>query len=108
MPPLPFLGSPRTAGAGSQSRLALRLRLALRPRDVLRLALLLERFRAADDVEQLLGDLLLARLVVLDREDLDHFLGVLRRGFYRGHARAVFAGERLHERAEDLDADVPR
>src|SRR2546422_5146603 len=32
-------GSPRTAGARSQSRLALRLRLALRPRDVLRLAL---------------------------------------------------------------------
>src|SRR5205814_3191949 len=35
-----FIGSPRTAGVLSQTRLASRLRLALRPRDVLRLALL--------------------------------------------------------------------
>ena len=34
-----FIGSPRTAGPGSQARLAGRLRLAPRPRDVLRLAL---------------------------------------------------------------------
>src|SRR5438132_350473 len=33
-----FTGSPRTAGPRSQTRLAWRLRLVLRPRDVLRLA----------------------------------------------------------------------
>jgi len=34
-----IIGSPRPAGPRSQTRLALRLRLALRPRDGLRLAL---------------------------------------------------------------------
>src|SRR5207249_8110748 len=36
-----IIGSPRTAGIRSQARLASRLRLALRPRDVLRLARLI-------------------------------------------------------------------
>src|ERR1700674_4681569 len=93
MLPLLFISSPRTAGP--------------QPRDVLRLALpLLEGFGAADDVEQLLRDLLLACLVVLDREDFDHFLGVRGGRFHGGHARAVLARSRLHERAVDLHAYV--
>src|ERR1700694_5611683 len=72
----------------------------------LRLGPLLEGFGAADDVEQLLRDLLLACLVVLDREDFDHFLGVRGGRFHGGHARAVLARSRLHERAVDLHAYV--
>src|SRR5262245_51830630 len=71
-------------------------------RSPLRLCSLLERFGAAHDVEQLLGDLFLAGLVVLDREDLDHLLGVRGRGFHGGHPRAVLARGRLHQRAVDL------
>src|SRR5262249_56731997 len=68
----------------------------------------LEGFRAADDVEQLLGDLLLARLVVLDRQDVDHLLGVLGGRLHRRHASAVLAGQRLHQSAVDLHAHVAR
>src|SRR5438445_3554514 len=113
--PLLFPGSPRTAGP--QPSDVLRLGSFSRspraagpqPRDVLRLALpLLEGFGAADDVEQLLGDLLLARLVVLDGENLDHLLRVLRRRLHRGHPRAVLAREGLHEGTEDLGPYVAR
>src|SRR6267143_5003341 len=65
-----------------------------------------ESFGAPDDVEELLGDLLLPRLVELNGQDLDHLLRVLGRRFHRGHPRPVLARQRLHERPEDLGPDV--
>src|SRR5215468_6763994 len=57
---------------------------------------------------RLLAYLFLTRLVELDRQDVDHLLGVLRRRLHRRHARAVFADQRLHEGLEDLRSHVPR
>src|SRR5262249_4131025 len=52
----------------------------------------------ADDVEQLLGDPLLPRLVVADGQGADQLLGVLGRRFHRGHPRPVLARRRLEQR----------
>src|SRR5260370_38479408 len=65
-------------------------------------------FRPADDVQELLGDALLAGLVVLDGQHMDHLARVLAGRFHGRHARPVFAGRRLHERAVNLDRDVAR
>src|SRR5260370_5484969 len=72
----------------------------------LRLDRLSERFGAADDVQELLGDALLAGLVVLDREHADHLLGVLGGRFHRGHARTVLARHRLHQGPVHLGGHV--
>src|SRR5713226_166626 len=67
-----------------------------------------ESFSAADDIQELLGDALLAGLVVLNGQQIDHLARVLRRGLHRRHARAVLAGRGLHERAVDLGRHVAR
>src|SRR5262245_37488976 len=67
-----------------------------------------EGLRAADDVEQLLRDPLLARLVVADRQETDQLLGVLGGGFHGRHPRPVLSGRGFQQRAVELGLDVPR
>src|SRR5262245_29441511 len=69
---------------------------------------LAQGFRPADDIQELLGDALLAGLVVLDGQKIDHVARVLGRRLHRGHAGAVFTCDRLHEGAVHLDGHVPR
>src|SRR5690242_9167730 len=59
-------------------------------------------FGAGDDFDEFLGDVRLARTVVVQRQALDHVAGVARRVVHRGHARAVLAGRTFQQRAEDL------
>src|SRR3990167_3976564 len=65
-------------------------------------------FRPADNVQELLRDALLAGLVVLDGQEIDHLAGVLGRGLHGRHARSVLPGHGLHERPEDLGRHVAR
>src|SRR5262245_39896902 len=51
-----------------------------------------ERFGAGDDLDQLFGDLSLARAVVLERQRADHVASVARGVVHRLHLRAVEAG----------------
>src|SRR5215475_11818850 len=69
---------------------------------------LAKRFRSTDDIQELLRDPLLAGLVVLDGQEVDHVAGVLGRGFHGRHAGAVLARHRLHERTVHLRGHVPR
>src|SRR5262245_4175197 len=67
-----------------------------------------ERLRAADDVEQLLRDPFLARLVVTDSQETDEVLGILGRGFHGRHSGAVLPGRGFEQRAVELGLYVPR
>src|ERR1700757_3770706 len=55
-------------------------------------------FGAGDDLDQFLGDVGLARAVVVQSQALDHVAGVARRIVHRGHARAVLAGGAFQQR----------
>src|SRR5262244_2351706 len=67
-----------------------------------------EGFGSPHDVQELLRNALLARLVELDGQDVDHLPGVLGGGLHGRHAGAVLPRRRLHERAIHLDGHVPR
>src|SRR5687768_16788139 len=71
-------------------------------------SLTLEGFCAADDVEQLLGDRRLPRLVVREREVRDQRVRVVRRVVHGLHARGVLARERLEQQAVEEHLDEPR
>src|SRR5262249_61625743 len=74
----------------------------------LRFHRLTEGFGAAHDVQELLRDALLTRLVELDGQHIDHLARVLGSGFHSRHAGAIFSRCRLHERAVHLDGHMPR
>src|SRR5262245_5113295 len=74
----------------------------------LRLGAHAQRLGTADDVEQLLGDPLLPRLVVADGQGADQVFRVLGRRLHRGHPRPVLARRRLEQRPVDPDLDVLR
>src|SRR5580698_3829687 len=65
-------------------------------------------FGAGDDLDQFLGDVRLARPVVVQRQALDHVAGVARGTVHRGHPRAVFSGGTFQQRAKHLDRQVLR
>src|SRR3954447_21190011 len=52
-------------------------------------------FGAGDDLDEFLGDVRLARPIVVQCQALDHVAGVARRIVHRRHARAVLAGGAL-------------
>src|SRR3984957_19643769 len=60
-------------------------------------------FSAGNDFDEFLGDIGLARAVIVQRQAFDHVAGVARRVVHRGHARAVFAGGTFQQRPEDRD-----
>src|SRR5688572_14490499 len=66
---------------------------------------LLQRFRARDDLHQLLGDGRLAGAVELEREAADQLLGVARGALHRRHARRVLAGLALEQPAVDRELE---
>src|SRR5688572_2525890 len=71
-------------------------------------SLVSQRLGAGDDFDQFLGDIRLARAVVRDGQAVDHVAGVAGRAVHRRHARTLFAGRVLQQRAIDLHADVAR
>src|SRR5215469_16694578 len=65
-------------------------------------------FGAGDDLDQFLGDVRLARAVVVQRQALDHVARVARRVVHRCHARTMFTGSTFQQRAVDLDRQCLR
>src|SRR5215470_11290381 len=74
----------------------------------LRFHRLTEGFGSAHDVQELLRDALLARLVELDGQHIDHLARVLGGRLHGRHAGTVLPRRRLHERAIHLDGHVAR
>src|SRR5215510_15909677 len=74
----------------------------------LRFHRLTEGFGSAHDVQELLRDALLARLVELDGQHIDHLARVLGGRLHGRHTGTVLARRRLHERAVHLDGHVAR
>src|SRR5690348_13914102 len=64
--------------------------------------------RAAHDIEQFLGDLLLARLVVGEREFASDVVRAVRGVLHRHHLRGLEARRVLQHGLVDLHLDVPR
>src|SRR5277367_4481343 len=62
-------------------------------------------FGAGDDLDEFLGDIGLARTVVVQRQALDHVAGIARRVVHCGHAGAVFAGGTFQQCAVDRDGE---
>ncbi len=69
---------------------------------------LLQRLRAAHDVEQLPGDRRLANPVAAQDQEIDQLTRVLARRAHRDHARRVLGGERVGERGEKFGRRVAR
>src|SRR5262245_1060374 len=61
-----------------------------------------ERFRAGDDLDQLLGDIGLALAVVAQRQLPDQIAGIARGRVHGAHLGAVEAGLVLEQRLQDL------
>src|SRR5688572_24231560 len=61
---------------------------------------------AAGDLEQLLRDRPLAQLVVVQRQVLDHGVGVVGRALHRPHARALLAGLGVQQHGVEQDVEV--
>src|SRR5262249_14750839 len=70
--------------------------------------LILERFCAADDFHQLLGDRRLPRSIVQERVPGNHLLGISRRRIHGGHLRAEEARLALEEGAQNAYLYVHR
>src|SRR5689334_5110207 len=60
-------------------------------------------FGAGNDLDQFLGDVRLARAVIVQGQALDHVAGVARGVVHRRHARPVLAGGTFEQRAVELD-----
>src|SRR5687768_8036487 len=69
---------------------------------------LLDRLGAGDDLDQLTGDVRLARAVVVQRQLVDHVAGIARGIVHRGHPRAMLARRTFQDRPIDLDGEVAR
>src|SRR6185437_6288406 len=65
-------------------------------------------FGAGDDLDQLFGDVGLARPIVVEREALNHVAGVARGAVHRGHLRAIEPRAALQQGAIDLDREILR
>src|SRR5215468_1155361 len=74
----------------------------------LRFHRLTEGFGSAHDVQELLRDALLTRLVELDGQHIDHLARVLGGRLHGRHAGTVLPRRRLHERAIHLDGHMAR
>src|ERR1044072_9906564 len=61
-----------------------------------------------NDLDDFPGNRGLTDLVHVKRQPVDHFLRVARGAVHRLHARRVFGGRRLEERALHLHGHVPR
>src|SRR6516225_461449 len=64
-----------------------------------------DSFGTGDDLNQFLGDVRLARAVVVQRQAVDHVPGVTCRIVHRSHARPVLARRAFQERMIDLDGE---
>src|SRR5579872_1682838 len=60
-------------------------------------------FSAGNDFDEFLGDIGLARAVVVERQALDHVAGVARGAVHGGHARTMLARRTFQQRAKDRD-----
>src|SRR5690242_8904003 len=60
-------------------------------------------FGAGNDFDEFLGDIGLARAVVVQRQALDHIAGIACGVVHRGHARPMLARGTFEQCAEDRD-----